>query len=65
MWVDTPAAVPSELIYRERVDEWKEYRNKIRSLVTDRYTLKEIIQRSKACKKRATQKETKELVQEI
>lgn len=65
MWVDTPAAVPSEEIYQERVNEWKEYREKIRSLVSDYYSLKEIIKRSKACKKKATQKEVRELVQEL
>lgn len=65
MWADSPAAVPSEEIYQERVNEWKAYREKIRSLVSNRYPLKEIIRRSKACKKKATQKETKELVQEL
>ena len=57
--------IPSEEIYQGCADEWKEYREKIRSLVSNRYPLKEIIRRSKACKKKATQKETKELVQEL
>lgn len=65
MWADSPAAVPSEEIYQGRVNEWKAYREKIRSLVSNRYSMKEIIQRSKACKKRATQKEVRELVQEL
>lgn len=56
--------IPSEEIYQGRVNEWKTYREKIRSLVTDRYSLKEIIQRSKACKK-STQKEVKELIKEL
>lgn len=64
MWVDTPAAVSSEEIYQGRVNEWKAYREKIRSLVSNRYSLKEIIQRSKGSKK-STQKEVKELVQEL
>ena len=64
-WKNSWVIPSSEEIYQGRVDEWKEYRNKIRSLVSGSYPLKEIIRRSKACKKKTTQKETKELVQEL
>lgn len=41
---------------------WMEYRTKLRSLLTDKYSMREIIQRTKSCKSKGTQKMVKEIV---
>ena len=49
--------------YRSSRLEWMEYRKKIRSLLLTRYSMAEIIQMTKACTNKATQKAVKELVE--
>lgn len=64
MYADTPAAVPAGEVYQDKAKEWMEYRKEIRSLLSGRYTLKEIIQHSKGCKK-TTQKAVMDLIAQI
>lgn len=40
---------------------WMEYRTKLQSLLTDKYSMREIIQRTKSCKSKGTQKMVKEI----
>ena len=61
----TPAEISAGEVYQHKANEWMEYRKKIRSLLSRRYTLQEIIRYSKGCKKKATQKAVKELIAEI
>lgn len=64
MYADTPAAVPAGKVYQDKANEWMEYRKEIRSLLSGRYTLKEIIQHSKGNKK-TTQKAVMDLIAQI
>ena len=59
--LDTPAME----YYQSIANEWMRHRMLIRNLLSDRYTTKEIIRRSKGCQKKATQKAVKELVTQI
>lgn len=43
-------------------EEWMSYREKLRSLLLDKYSMKEIIQRTKSCKEKSTQKMVKEII---
>lgn len=40
---------------------WMEYRTKLQSLLADKYSMGEIIQRTKSCKSKGTQKMVKEI----
>ena len=40
---------------------WREYRTKLQSLLADKYSMGEIIQRTKSCKSKGTQKMVKEI----
>lgn len=42
--------------------EWMGYREKLRSLLLNKYSMKEIIQRTKSCKDKSTQKMVKEII---
>lgn len=42
--------------------EWMEYREKLRALLLNSYSMKEIIQRTKVCTDKATQKMVKEII---
>lgn len=64
IYADTPAAVPAGEVYQHKANEWMEYRKEIRSLLSGRYNLKEIIQHSKGCKK-TTQKAVIDLIAQI
>ena len=43
-------------------EEWMNYRKKLRSLLLDKYSMKGIIQRTKSCAEKATQKQVKEII---
>jgi len=43
--------------------EWTRYREKLRSLLLPIYPMKMIIQHTKGCKDKATQKEVKEVIE--
>lgn len=45
--------------------EWMEYREKLRSLLLLVYLMKQIIQMTKGCKDKASQKEVKEVIRMI
>lgn len=51
--------------YKLKRQEWMEYREKIRSLLLPKYSVKKIIQMTKSCTDKATQKAVKELVELI
>ena len=42
--------------------DWMEYRKKLRSLLLDKYSMKEIIQKTKSCERKSTQKRVKEII---
>lgn len=48
--------------YRATCMEWTRYREKLRSLLLPIYSMKIIIQLTKGCKNKATQKEVKEVI---
>lgn len=48
--------VSSSELYKEKRLEWMEYRKKLRSLLLNEYSMKEIIKMTKACKDKYTQK---------
>lgn len=48
--------VSSSELYKEKRLEWMEYRKKLRSLLLNEYSMKEIIKMTKACKDKCTQK---------
>ena len=41
---------------------WMGYREKLRALLLEKYSMKEIVQMTKACKDKATQKTVKEII---
>lgn len=43
-------------------EEWMNYRNKLRSLLLYKYSMKEIIQKTKSSTEKATQKQVKEII---
>ena len=49
-------------MYRYERLEWMKYREELRSLLLPAYPMKTIIQMTKACKDKATQKEVKEVM---
>jgi hypothetical protein len=48
--------------YKEIRIEWMGYREKLRALLLNSYSMKEIIQKTKACTDKATQKIVKEII---
>ena len=42
--------------------DWMEYRKKLRSLLLDKYSMKEIIQKTKSCERKSTQNRVKEII---
>ena len=48
--------------YKDVRIEWMGYREKLRSLLLDNVSMKEIIQRTRACTDKATQKMVKEII---
>jgi len=50
-------------MYRQKRLEWMKYREKLRSLLLPIYTMRTIIQMTKSCKDKATQKEVKEVIE--
>lgn len=50
-----------EIKYRADRIIWMEYRTKLQFLLTDKYSMREIIQRTKSCKSKGTQKMVKEI----
>ena len=48
--------------YTKNRTDWMEYRKKLRSLLLDKYSMKEIIQKTKSCKEKSTQKLVKEII---
>ena len=52
-------------VYLEQADKWRRYQAVLRSLLTAQYTLKEIIQYTKQCTTKSTQKAVKEMVVQI
>ena len=52
-------------MYRQERLEWMKYREKLRSLLLHIYSMKLIIQMTKSCKNRSTQKEVLEVVRLI
>lgn len=65
IYADTPTAVPAGEVYQHKANEWMKYRKEIRSLLSRRYSTKEIIRRSKACQKKTTQKAVIDLIAQI
>lgn len=51
--------------YRQERLEWMGYREKLRSLLLPIYSMKMIIQVTKSCKDKATQKEVKKVIELI
>ena len=58
-------AYPAGETYLDRAEKWMKCRSVLRGLLSERYSTKEIIQRSKACKKKATQKAVMDLIVQI
>ena len=48
--------------YKEIRIEWMRYREKLRTLLLNEYSMKEIIQKTKACKDKSTQKMVKKII---
>ena len=51
--------------YKVKRLEWMDYRAKLRELLLQIYSMKEIIQKTKSCTDKATQKEVKQVVEII
>lgn len=51
--------------YKVKRLEWMDYRAKLRGLLLQIYSMKEIIQKTKSCTDKATQKEVKEVIEII
>ncbi|MBR5596645.1 MAG: hypothetical protein IKW30_04470 [Lachnospiraceae bacterium] len=51
--------------YKIKRLEWMNYRAKLRELLLQVYSMKEIIQKTKSCTDKATQKEVKEVIEII
>lgn len=51
--------------YKAKRLEWMDYRAKLRGLLLQIYSMKEIIQKTKSCTDKATQKEVKEVIEII
>ena len=51
--------------YRVKRLEWMDYRAKLRELLLQIYSMKEIIQKTKSCTDKATQKEVKDVIEII
>lgn len=49
-------------MYRQERLEWMEYRERLRSLLVPIYSMKMIIQMTKSCKNKASQKEVLEVI---
>lgn len=48
--------------YKEVRIEWMGYREKLRALLLNNFSMKEIIRKTKACKDKSTQKMVKEII---
>ncbi len=53
------------VMYRQERLEWMRYREKLRSLLLSVYSMKMIIQMTKSCKDKSTQKEVLEVIKLI
>lgn len=51
--------------YKVKRLEWMDYRAKLRELLLQIYSMKEIIQKTKSCTDKATQKEVKQVIEII
>ena len=51
--------------YKVKHLEWMDYRAKLRELLLQIYSMKEIIQKTKSCTDKATQKEVKDVIEII
>lgn len=51
--------------YKIKRLEWMDYRAKLRELLLQVYSMKEIIQKTKSCTDKATQKEVKQVIEII
>lgn len=51
--------------YKVKRLEWMDYRAKLRELLLQIYSMKEIIQKTKSCTDKATQKEVKDVIEII